>query len=460
MSFFLWRLLTDRPSCHLPTYLIVQYDAVPQVPEPGHCATFLPPQTQQKMASAPTTTPQLRIKPPAIAFGASDSVRNIRFLHPGYPGSDNVLLILPTLDSGGVHHETARVACAILADCRWDGYFSETPNGPQFGDTNADTILTASSYYFCVGTGEPQTDEPTHIPLCSLLINESGSTEPYPVVPSFDHFIFPSNLPPSWSASSAPVELPTSEQVPSRDQTCRVTNWALPLEIAHIVPAAQVGWWRNNNMALYARRPEASSETDCSENAILMRKDVHTLWDRHRFCIVPKSGRWVVHVLDNQASRELQDTYHNLTLQPLRQVSRYYLFARLALAILSEKNAFIKLAIRPRRVVLVDDNSEKAVATLASQVCRDRFGPSSRSKSRSHSPQKRSRTAAGVDEDDAFSNGGNHSRVGSRSAWEAEQWGEDLSEEEQRGRPLKRRRLPFAGIDDGLLASPPRSLCD
>jgi hypothetical protein len=40
----------------------------------------------------------------------------IRFRHPGYQDTDNVLLTLPGLDfvDGGIHHETARVACLLL----------------------------------------------------------------------------------------------------------------------------------------------------------------------------------------------------------------------------------------------------------------------------------------------------------------------------------------------------------
>jgi hypothetical protein len=35
------------------------------------------------------------------------------------------LLILPALDNGGIHYETAHIACAILANNRWDGWFTE-----------------------------------------------------------------------------------------------------------------------------------------------------------------------------------------------------------------------------------------------------------------------------------------------------------------------------------------------
>lgn len=74
------------------------------------------------------------------------------FLHPGYPDSKNVLLSLPALDSGGIHHETARIACAILADCNWNGFFSLTRDGPRL-PAGSDDILTQNRYYFRIEGG-------------------------------------------------------------------------------------------------------------------------------------------------------------------------------------------------------------------------------------------------------------------------------------------------------------------
>jgi hypothetical protein len=57
----------------------------------------------------------------------------IRFRHPGYQDTDNVLLTLPGLDfvDGGIHYETARVACAIIANNQFHGYFTEDKEGAQ-----------------------------------------------------------------------------------------------------------------------------------------------------------------------------------------------------------------------------------------------------------------------------------------------------------------------------------------
>jgi hypothetical protein len=111
----------------------------------------------------------------------------MQFRHPGYPDHNNILLVFPALDptalpstttphSFGLHHETARLGCAIAANNRWDGFLSEDKQ-PVAVPLEPDAILPAGTYYFHV----PGPDE-----------------RPYPVVPSFAHFQFPhGNLPPS-----------------------------------------------------------------------------------------------------------------------------------------------------------------------------------------------------------------------------------------------------------------------
>ena len=75
----------------------------------------------------------------------------IKFRHPGYPDNHNILLSLCGVDhpDGGIHHETARIACAIVANNRWDGFLSEKHCGlginiPRNG------IIRGQGYYFQV----------------------------------------------------------------------------------------------------------------------------------------------------------------------------------------------------------------------------------------------------------------------------------------------------------------------
>jgi hypothetical protein len=77
---------------------------------------------------------------------------DICFRHPAYQDAHNIFMILPGLDhpTGGVHHQTALIACAILANNRFDGWFTEDRNGAVLVNTPLDGILQKQDYYFQV----------------------------------------------------------------------------------------------------------------------------------------------------------------------------------------------------------------------------------------------------------------------------------------------------------------------
>ena len=56
-----------------------------------------------------------------------DVTCTVTFRHPGYPDEHNIIMVLPALDDpeGGIHYETALIACAVVAGNRWDGFLSE-----------------------------------------------------------------------------------------------------------------------------------------------------------------------------------------------------------------------------------------------------------------------------------------------------------------------------------------------
>jgi hypothetical protein len=73
----------------------------------------------------------------------------VTFRHPGYPDEHNIIMVLPALDDaqGGIHHETALIACAVVARNRWDGFLSEQRTGSGVL-TPRDDFLRGKDYYF------------------------------------------------------------------------------------------------------------------------------------------------------------------------------------------------------------------------------------------------------------------------------------------------------------------------
>jgi hypothetical protein len=78
-----------------------------------------------------------------------DVTCTVTFRHPGYPDEHNIIMVLPALDDaqGGLHHETALIACAVVAGNRWDGFLSEQRTGSGVL-TPRDGVLRGKEYYF------------------------------------------------------------------------------------------------------------------------------------------------------------------------------------------------------------------------------------------------------------------------------------------------------------------------
>lgn len=108
------------------------------------------------MAAAVLAPFEAQPVPPTELMGRD----RIMFAHPGYPEPANILLILPRVDRGaasdiiGIHHETALLACQIIADNAFEtGRLTVDKEGQHPVDVPLDGILAEKVYYFVVGDG-------------------------------------------------------------------------------------------------------------------------------------------------------------------------------------------------------------------------------------------------------------------------------------------------------------------
>ena len=105
--------------------------------------------------SCDTVRPRSHYRTPSYEDGGQnisiDLNHRVYLRHPGYSDTGNILMVLPALDhpQGGIHHETTRIACAIVTNNRWEGFLTETRTGVRalFGP---DGILYRNNYYFWV----------------------------------------------------------------------------------------------------------------------------------------------------------------------------------------------------------------------------------------------------------------------------------------------------------------------
>ncbi|KAL9036811.1 MAG: hypothetical protein Q9214_005975 [Letrouitia sp. 1 TL-2023] len=192
----------------------------------------------------------------------------ISFLHPCYKRYQNTLFFMYAFDSpnGGLHHATARTACAIVAGNRWDGFLSLTPTGRAI-EVADEALLMDNEYYFLVPgvfhqpSSSKRKDSVMLIILCRQgPLSASEDTAPststpsrlsalpdvglpymYPIVPGFKQWTFPHNhLPDAWEQ----VEIEASgsncsDAVALRDTSCRMTAYEEECDNSHLCPLSE-----------------------------------------------------------------------------------------------------------------------------------------------------------------------------------------------------------------------------
>ena len=81
-------------------------------------------------AQDPSPLPPAASRPPSISVNPH---HQIRFRHPHYPDSSNVLLALfaPDSPAGGIEYGVAHATCGVISGNRWEGWFTTTIDGAK-----------------------------------------------------------------------------------------------------------------------------------------------------------------------------------------------------------------------------------------------------------------------------------------------------------------------------------------
>lgn len=271
----------------------------------------------QASASSSDAMDDLTLRPPAPFTDPVRSIPSILFRHPGYANPTDILLRLPRLDAGGVHHRTALLACQIVADNAFDGYLTTDREGQDRVKTALDGVLRAESYWFVAPGQEAEAEEAV-----------------YPVVPRFEDWRFPHNQMTNlaaWESTSQSASeshraalatnpepssmAPPPPPTPSNIERCILSSHAFGGTNSHIIPSAQSDWFANNSMVVYNKKVGRSVHDE--RNIVRMRQDLHNHWDAFDFALVPKrrgsTNVFVAHVLKTSEPEliELASYLHN-----------------------------------------------------------------------------------------------------------------------------------------------------
>lgn len=169
---------------------------------------------------------------------------------------------------------SVRAAAAIVANNRFDGWLSKSPDVKPRLNSTLDLIL-AGHYYF-------------HVP-------SDDDEDPYSIVLNFQNWRYPHEreLPTVWKdimESSAVQDIATPFQ--SQDsEPCRVTGRQLALESAHIIPTAGKQWFGANRMDQYGELGSRSGNSiaDTATNRKHLTCDAHRLSDSGYYTVTPKT---------------------------------------------------------------------------------------------------------------------------------------------------------------------------
>ena len=173
-------------------------------------------------------------QPVALPRPLKSPHRMVSICHPGYETYSEILL-LRTLDDGGIDYDLVLTACGIIAGNRWDGYLCthEGDLGPKGKytrvDRPADGILRGPTFYF-------------------QLPEYADIDQAYPVITRFDDWPFPHNdLPPVWRDC---VGLRPDEVLADGVQ-CRITDARWCTELVRVVRADLKSWFERERMQRY-----------------------------------------------------------------------------------------------------------------------------------------------------------------------------------------------------------------
>lgn len=163
-----------------------------------------------------------------------------------------------------------------------------------------------------------------------------------------------------------------------RDVSCRVTGVYDCCEQAHLVPASARDWWDRNMADI------SGFEIESAQNGILLRMDLHRLFDLGAWVPMVKENKMVVHVLRNSdISNQFIQFLHDREMQELIGIDKRCLFARIAYSVLPLLSEFLSARRLAKENTLFKIGDE--VKEWTPEACK-----SFKIKPRSRNPSRRS----------------------------------------------------------------------
>ncbi|POR31367.1 Uncharacterized protein TPAR_08427 [Tolypocladium paradoxum] len=331
---------------------------------------------------------------------------HVSIWHPGYIRGEDTMFSLPRLDAVGqqdetddeadvpreaipreatqygVHFGTMLLSCQIIAGNAFEtAYLSYDRKGNNRVQLSRNGILIHDHYFLHVSQGD------------------GTDTTSYAITPNFQEWRFSDALPEPWH-SLAPT--------PRDNKPSCIISGSLTAETAHVIPQSHDKWYTDNAMCDYSQGAKSVSNSD--NNICRLRVDLHRVFDKRAFALVPKpddQGQQYLVVHFFSIIKDLGDTaidIHNRKVHSLDSIAPEFLFARFALTVFACIKDFILRGERRRIAIVhrgIDANGSPAWVTQEVHMDRaQRYSRYGGGGSRGSSPSKRSRQSESQPGDD------------------------------------------------------------
>ncbi|KAI1464524.1 uncharacterized protein F4812DRAFT_462582 [Daldinia caldariorum] len=352
----------------------------------GSASSDIPPPTPTPY---PTIMQPFRFPPLRKNYTDLTYDRNIRVFHPYYPptkGHDPMLQFKAT--DGGAQYLMVYYACCILANnCMQEdeGRDNNNPDGPFLSKSptsdgriqvSLNDILEPGNYYFIMPSFSVVSDALSSASKsASTSGSPSSSIDPdsrgfhYAIIPTFDDWQPPKDIPQPWQDVEVPIDLTIDNPATKlENEPCYITSDMNGVELAHIIPRQETAWSKRNFVANIL--DSSKDVLGDWKNKIPIRKDLRHLWDQGYLTFFPKSTggttarliQLCIHVIrlhkDYSKGCECIDKYHNTIINNLHGVPAKILFIRFAWSFFNEDVMLLFRTSSNYRVRILVPNSK------------------------------------------------------------------------------------------------------
>ena len=125
-----------------------------------------------------------------------------------------------------------------------------------------------------------------------------------------------------------------------RNSSCRVTNNVIECDVAYLCSKSEITWFKSNNMEQYvAQQSRTGNAIDDPVNALLLRSDIHHVFNKLQFVFIPKADNVLVTYIV-ALNNKLCNLYYNVPLHSVYGAPQF-LLACFAWAIFYFLTAFL-----------------------------------------------------------------------------------------------------------------------